>query len=270
MRFNAFGPSNGWELKTREILREALPEYDVDPHMRLANVVKGRIPDNFAMAGYEVDFTVREKGTGYVLCAIELDGWQHNTKNGQRKDANKNRWLREARIKLIRIKSPEEAVNIHELMRQPDNFETPQEKIYSFEKKAERASKNNAPSKFVKYIISVIGVIAFFSVVMNFANIGAQKTINSLGKNAHAEQQKLQQQNNQRIETAQTEAKWHAEQEAMQAAARQRIEAAQPHYEQRVVKGKSVRECQVDGVITNESIRCMKNHYETVLVSGNQ
>jgi hypothetical protein len=141
------------------------------------------------------------------------------------------------------------------------------EEPYSFEQKAKRTSKNNTPINLARYVIGVIGIIG---ITMNFINVGAQKTIENPKKSLLVQEQQLQQQKNQKIETEQAEAKWHAEQEAMQAAAKQKIEAAQPHYEQRVVKGKSVRECQVDGVITNESIRCMKNHYETVLVSGNQ
>lgn len=114
----ASGPSNNWELQTREILRNALPEYDIDPHMRLSNVVKGRIETSREMAMYEIDFCVREKATGFVICAIELDGWQHRTENGQRKDGNKNLWLAQAKIQLIRITHPDQAVNIRQLMGQ--------------------------------------------------------------------------------------------------------------------------------------------------------
>jgi hypothetical protein len=106
-------------------LRNTLPEYDIDPHMRLSNVVKGRIATTQQMAMYEIDFCVREKATGFVVCAIELDGWQHGTENGQRKDGNKNLWLAQAKIQLIRITHPDQAVNIRQLMgqqNQPKGF----------------------------------------------------------------------------------------------------------------------------------------------------
>ena len=166
----ASGPSNNWELKTREILRSVLPEYDIDPHMRLSNVVKGRIAATQQMAMYEIDFCVREKATGFVICAVELDGWQHETINGNRKDAKKNKWLEEAGIRLIRIKHPNEAAKIRAILSRSPK---PQIK-YAFE---------HSPSIFekkfkagIKYSVMTISFVLIMLFIMN-------KAVNKLTNN---------------------------------------------------------------------------------------
>lgn len=257
---NPPSPSNKWELKTREILREALPEYDIDTHMRLTNVVKGRIKETSQMAMYELDFTIREKATGYVICVVELDGWQHNTLNGKRKDAKKNQWLAEARIQLIRIKKPEEASHIRNLIQQLGNLKITQEnKLYSFEHKP--------TTKITKKLKASALLIIFVVLIMWGFYKGTIAVLNNMGKKAVTQQQQLQKQNQQWAD----QQRLAMQQKTQQATeVQEKIVATQPHYEQRVVKGKSVRECEVDGAITNASLKCMKDHYETVLVSGNQ
>jgi hypothetical protein len=168
------GPSNNWELQTREILRNALPEYDIDPHMRLSNVVKGRIAATQQMAMYEVDFCVREKATGFVVCAIELDGWQHKTENGQRKDGNKNLWLAQAKIQLIRITHPNQAINIRQLIEQK-NQQKEQEEFVRF------TPVNNhdfgaAKNAIAAVIVTVVGVWIFIG-LMNGLGHQLSKTI---------------------------------------------------------------------------------------------
>jgi len=37
------GPSTSRERETLLLLRAALPEYEINPHMRLANVIKGKL-----------------------------------------------------------------------------------------------------------------------------------------------------------------------------------------------------------------------------------
>lgn len=248
------GPSNSWELKTREILRSVLPEYDIDPHMRLSNVVSGRIRVTQQMAMYEIDFCVREKISGAVICAIELDGWQHGTQEGQRKDANKNRWLDEAGIMIIRIKKPEDAINIRQRMKE--------------KKHARKADKH-----FGRYIASVLMTIVFIGALMWVLNVEIKKIFSNMGTKIVAQQQQdieQQQRSRQLFLDAQAASSAVQKQEAEQAEVRRRVEATQPHYEQILVKAKSSRECRKDNVITNESIKCMKDHYEMVLVSGNQ
>lgn len=136
---------------------------------------------------------------------------------------------------------------------------------YAFENKANKSAKKPAPSPFIKYIVSVICIILFGIFTMNFMNIGAQKTIENLGEKTRIQNQQLQKQNQQWAKQQEKAAQKKAQLEIIQ----KQIEASKPHYEQRAVKAKSLEECTKNGVITNESLRCMKDHYETVLVSGN-
>jgi len=85
------GPSTSRERETLLLLREALSEYEINPHMRLANVVKGKLSYTRAMGQYELDFVVQDPATGEVICAIELDDSTHDTEDGRRRDANINR-----------------------------------------------------------------------------------------------------------------------------------------------------------------------------------
>jgi hypothetical protein len=49
------------------------------------------------------------------------------------------------------------------------------------------------------------------------------------------------------------------------------VAASLPHYEKKLVRENSLRECRSnDKIITNENMRCMQDHYNMVLVSGNQ
>lgn len=95
--------------------------------MRLANVVRGRLNYTRAMGQYEMDFVVQDPTTGEVVCAIELDDPTHDTEDGRRRDGNKNGWMAKARIKLIRIREPSEALNIRELMNKPIDLNIPEE-----------------------------------------------------------------------------------------------------------------------------------------------
>jgi len=113
------GPSTQRERETLLLLRQALPEYEINPHMRLANVVRGRLNYTRAMGQYEMDFVVQDPTTGEVVCAIELDDPTHDTEDGRRRDGNKNGWMAKARIKLIRIRMPSDAITIRERMNQP-------------------------------------------------------------------------------------------------------------------------------------------------------
>lgn len=246
------------ELETEKILQAALPEYIIRANMRLVDVIHaGR--QFIYMRGYHLDFVICDEEAN-TIAAVELDDSTHNTKDGQRRDANKNRWMAQAKIKLIRIRTPEEALNIRELMEKQDNFNEiennnltiQKEKIYSFE-------KPHTSNNFWAFSIPIMAIVII--------SWGLSSPVKQQPKKIAAPTQITPQPP---IISAEEFAKARAQQEAMQAAARQRIDATQPHYEQRVVKGKSVRECQIDGVITNASVLCMKDHYETVLVSGNQ
>ncbi len=238
---NTQGPSNNWELETRRILQQQLPEYDVDPHMRLANVVQGRVRVVRAMSQYEIDFTVRDKETGAVVCAIELDGPTHDTDDGRRRDANKNKWLAQAGIKLIRIRHPDEANNIRSLIenQQVEEMVEPHWSESTF-------SKSGKSGRFLTYI--AMTAMSMFVVWFGFAMVE-----NYIQKRTAEITQKAQQR------AAQQHAETRPGTQAVQ----------QPTYERVLVRGRSARECaRPDGTLDNYTVRCMSDHYEMVQVNG--
>jgi cell division protein FtsB len=283
------GPSTKRERETLLLLREALPEYEINPHMRLANVVKGKLSYTRAMGQYEMDFVVQEPATGEVICAIELDDSTHDTEDGRRRDANKNRWMSQARIKLIRIRMPSDAITIRERMNQPiehtieykipEPIERPyRERVnqpiehnmpwngpYLFEKKP-RLSR--AERSILSVLIVVIGaplaIWLMISVISHAANQFSNAVMATAMKSSQQSLARLQQQNAAKVE----QARLMKQQEMEQAEARRRVAAQQPHYERVLVKGKSARECSNGNVIDNASVACMQDHYETVLVNG--
>lgn len=252
------GPSTKRERETLLLLREALPEYEINPHMRLANVVKGKLPYTGAMGQYELDFVVQDPKTGEVVCAIELDDPTHDTDDGRRRDANKNRWMAQARIPLIRIRMPDEALTIRERLNQPINFDIPEATIYSFENKP--ASKS-ATKQIQATAFSIAAIIfawwAFTSVMKGITN--------SFNSKALALQQQINHQNAAR--QAETDSLKQLQAEQMDA--HRNANALPSHYERVLVRGKSVRECSNGNVINDASVACMKDHYETVWVTGN-
>ncbi|MEQ1525699.1 MAG: DUF2726 domain-containing protein [Gallionella sp.] len=245
------------ELETEKILQAALPEYTIRANMRLVDVIHaGR--QYIYMRGYHLDFVISDKNAN-TIAAVELDDSTHDTEDGKRRDANKSRWMTEAKIQLIRIRTPEEAHNIRTLIKQPIAFSESSERVYAFEKKTSRTSRTEKTIQafFIKVIFgTIVGAITIWGL-----NSVAQNTIKNIGKTATDTQKQ--------IAEIQANARLRAQQETSQAEASRRIDTIQPHYEQRMVKGKPVRECQDNGAITNASVLCMKDHYEAVLVSGN-
>jgi very-short-patch-repair endonuclease len=282
-------PSTNRERETLLLLRDALPEYEINPHMRLANVVKGKVPYSWALGQYELDFVVQDPATGAVICAIELDDSTHDTEDGRRRDANKNRWMSQAGIKLIRIRKPSDAITIRESMNQPiehtieynipETIERPyRERVnqpiehnmpwnepYLFEKKP---GLSKAERSILSALIVVIGaplaIWLMISVVSHAANRFSSAVMETAMKSSQQNLARLQQQNAARVE----QARLMKQQEMEQAEARRRVAAQQPHYERVLVKGKSARECSEGNVINNASVACMQDHYETVLVNG--
>lgn len=255
------GPPTNRERETLLLLREALSEYEINPHMRLANVVKGKLSYTRAMGQYELDFVVRDPATGEVICAIELDDSTHDTEDGRRRDANKNRWMAQARIKLIRIRVPADATTIRERMNQPIEYNILEERIFSFEKRprsSKGAKRLQAAMLFI--IVIALGMWGVNAVIKGMTN----NFVNKVQAQQKQLQQKLLQQNADQL----AEARFQKQQEMEQAEARRRVEAQQPHYERMLVKGKTARECSNGNVINNASVECMKDHYEMVLVSG--
>lgn len=171
------GPSTNRERETLLLLREALPEYEINPHMRLANVVKGKLAYTRAMGQYELDFVVQAPATGEVICAIELDDSTHDTDDGRRRDGNKNRWMAQARIPLIRIRMPNEALTIRERMNQPINYNIPEENIYSFEKKPTSKYGNKFYAPAFAIAAGIIVFLAFNSVMNGITSSFSNKAL---------------------------------------------------------------------------------------------
>lgn len=120
-------------------------------------------------------------------------------------------------------------------------------------------------------IINLIAIILFGLAMYWFLNKGTQKTLVTIGENTAAKQQQLQKDLQLRAEQQRAQIEWQKKDAAEQAEMRTRIEAKQPHYERVFVEAKSHQECKrSDGVITEQVIWCQKNHYEKILVSGNQ
>ena len=251
------GPSTNRERETLLLLREALPEYEINPHMRLANVVKGRLAYIGAMGQYELDFVVQAPATGEVICAIELDDSTHDTEDGMRRDANKNRWMAQARIPLIRIRMPNEASTIRERLNQPINFDIPEKTIFSFEKKKTSGVGTRKINAAVFAFLAIAFVLWAFNAVM-------KNVTSNFSNKALAMQQQINQQNL----TRQAEINSLKKLEADQLEAGRKVNIQPPHYERVLVRGKSVRECSINGVINNTSVACMKDHYENVWMNG--
>lgn len=246
------GPSTIRERETLLLLRKALPEYEINPHMRLANVVKGRLPYTRAMGQYELDFVVQYPATGEVLCSIELDDSTHDSEDGRRRDANKNRWMAQAQIKLVRIRMPEEAINIRERIAQtsvPDN-----KFIHLFKPKPNL----DLGPKYAQRIIR--GVVAIAFAIWGFSTLGKVVTSNSTA----AMQQQILQQNVAR----QNEILLQRNRKIEQTEITPKVPVQPPHYERILIQGKSARECSKGNVLNNGTLECMKDHYEMVWVNG--
>lgn len=272
-----------------------MPEYEIHPNMRLVDVIETP-PHMFLEASrFHLDFVIWDNERK-IIAAIELDDSTHDTIKAQARDAKKDAWLNQARIKLIRIRSLQEISSIRTQIRE---FEFPttenksmslDERDYTYNPKQFRGSKTNFQNKTNEEIYaqaigkakkegkSLLASIAFAGFMGLALYFGTQAIFKNMGKNVIAQQQKLQQENQQRtnaqraaIEQAKAQEAWYKQQELEKAEIRKRIETQQPHYERVFVKAKSPTECKrSDGVITDQVIWCMKNHYEKVWVSGNQ
>lgn len=221
--------------------------------MRLANVVKGRIRFVMAMSQYEIDFTVRDKETGKVICAIELDGPTHDTLDGQRRDSNKNKWLADAGIQLVRLRHPNEANDIRTLMEAPIIPSIPP--IW-------RKSKPMEPD--LSRLLLKIGapLAAIFLLWMVSGNFSK-----NIQNNVATQIQQMQQPNAAQQAEALKQAQAAENLRKQQAAAM----AQQAKYERVLVRGKSARECaRPDGTLDNSTVKCMSDHYETVLANSHQ
>jgi len=270
------------ELEVEKILQELLPEYVIRANVRLADVLHAGNQFKW-MSGYHLDFVICDENAN-VIAAVELDDSTHDTDDGRRRDSNKNRWLEKANIKLIRIRTLEEAQDIRELLTRPNTINRSSlhylgmreanesllindgwERTSSAVGSQYRARKSNSMIVAIVIVIVLLwGVNAFLSNRMNklSANTVAQQSTTQLQSESLLDRQKRL------LKQQQDELAWKKRQEQEIELVRARIEAQQPHYERVLVKGKSARECSNGNVINNETIQCTKTHYEDILVNG--
>lgn len=250
------------EIETLKQLREQLPEYEIYPNMRLADVIKADWKLFRSIGTYHLDFVVCDY-KAHVIAAIELDDSTHDNPKARERDAKKDGYLREAGIRLFRIRAPHEANQIAKLIKFGGSERTafnPREGAPFARSCIKQPSIFSESTKISLAImaVSAIGLWVFWLLLFNNASQNFKKQIAdrvAVAKQAENEQQKILIQRGQEISNQLPS---------------QNV-LAQPVYQQVLVKGKSVRECRGAGnVIDNKSVQCMNDHYEMVEVGKTQ
>lgn len=274
------------ELEIENILQSQLPEYTIRANVRLADVIHAGKQFKW-MSGYHLDFVICDQQVN-VIAAVELDDATHDTDDGRRRDKNKNRWLEQAKIKLIRIRTRQEAQQIRELINPTSKPIKSLHEILSIREAApteletkgwKQDMSKHLPTYPVTQPVLKRKIIGMFLVLVTIIavfwgiNFFLQTFLKKMGSHVVAQQQAIQIENQQRIDAQrtemqrqQTEQAWKKQQEIEVAQVQRKLEAEQPHYERILVRGKSPEECSPSGVIDNAAVMCMRDHYENVLV----
>ncbi|MEW6563336.1 MAG: DUF2726 domain-containing protein [Pseudomonadota bacterium] len=95
------------EQEALSLLRMALPEFEVFPNMRLADVVRVPWRDFNRVRGFHLDFVICTR-RGFPLGAVELDDATHDSERARERDARKDAILMQADIPLLRIRHIDE------------------------------------------------------------------------------------------------------------------------------------------------------------------
>lgn len=257
------------EIETLKQLREQLTEYEIYPNMRLADVIKADWKLFRSIGTYHLDFVVCDH-KAHVIAAIELDDSTHDNPKARERDAKKDGYLREAGIRLFRIRAPHEANQIAKLIKFGGSERTafnPREGApfslgYT---KSQSRYKTNSNIFLIKMAILAIGMFAIWVVFNNFSQNLQKQNIErlTLARQTAVGQQKIA------IQRAQEESK-QPQQQALLNSTQNNL-SQQPGYEQIFVKGKSARECRnADGAMDNKTVLCMNDHYEMVEVGKAQ
>lgn len=253
------------EIETLKLLKDLLPEYEIYPNMRLADVIKADWKLFNLISKYHLDFVVCDH-KAHVIAAIELDDSTHDNKKARERDAKKDEYLRLAGISLFRIRVPHEVVQVATLIKRSESEQTaysPRENAspaHSYTKSQSRyKTKGSIP--LAKIAITVIGMLAIWFVFNNFSQ-NLQKQIierSALARQTAMEQQRITIQHAHEISKQ-------AQQQALPILAQANV-VQQSELEQIFVKGRSARECRnTDGAMDNKTVLCMKDHYEMVKV----
>lgn len=242
------------EIETLKLLKVSLPEFEIYPNMRLADVIKADRKLFNQICKYHLDFVICDH-QAHVIAAVELDDYTHDNNQARERDAKKDEFLRSADIRLFRICLPNEAIQVAKLIRDGGLAES----VFVRRKNAPFLSKptQRMPIDVHNFLllmgVSAIGMLVFW--------VG----FNSFSQN-------LQKQTFDRIVVAQqvaVEQQIKREKEALKSGERRILpDSAQNNMVQQamggvtLVKAKSARECRnSDGAMDNKTVLCMKDHY---------
>lgn len=296
-------PLSDRERETLKLLRGALPECEIHANMRLADVIKAEWWQFNSIKGYHLDFVICDQD-GHTVAAVELDDSTHDNLKARERDAKKDGWLRDAGIKLIRIRKPHEANEIRQLIKeyQPKGFfqEPQRPPILGPGKDNSRippipvSPKNPSPYTrhrigrsrhittqqiFARMAATVIGMFVIWMVFANFVSNQQKRMVEASQKAQQQMKQRAAEQQAEAQRRAQTAESLHRKQEAVSASQTEqlrkyeqaiiyqhelKVAAQQPRYERVFVRAKSGAECRKGNVIDNEVVRCMADHYEIV------
>lgn len=256
-RNNKKKPLSEREREALKLLRDALPEYEIYANMRLADVIKADWRQFNYIKGFHLDYVICDQD-GHTIAAVELDDSTHDNLKAQERDAKKNKWLSDAGIKLIRIRQPQEAIGIRQLI---DGYKSSGFAQASWRPQPHSNIRtvqiNNVKNPFQNFVILMVGVFVFWLSYSFISN-------NMLKRNSQQAllmQQRLASQQNEALKRNQAAENLLRQQEV---AVQQ-----QPKYERILIRGKSARECaRPDGTLDNYTVLCMRDHEEVVLVSG--
>lgn len=228
------------EIEALKLLRENLPEYEIYPNMRLADVIKADWKLFNRISKYHLDFVVCDHQAN-VIAAVELDDSTHDNPKAQERDAKKDDYLHSAGIRFFRIRLPHEAIHVAKLIKGGGSERTavnPRDGI-----SIGRKSNSNTLAKIA---ISVTGMFAIW-MIFSYTSQSFQKQL--------VEQQQIQIQRVQEV----TKRVQQPIQNPPQASLKQ------PDIAKILVKGKSAHECMnTDGALDNNTVLCMTDHYEMV------
>lgn len=249
-------PLSERERETLKQLRKSLPGYEIYANMRLADAIKADWKQFRHIKGYHLDFVICNQ-IGDIVAAVELDDSTHDNRKAQERDAKKNKWLNDADIKLIRIREPQEAIGIKQLIDEYKPKEFFQESWSPQPHSNINTNRNNkATHPFQKIAITIMGICVIW-LIFNYINNNILKQ--SLERALLIPQRQI-------IQTSDTQRTQAAENLHKQ----QEITALQqPKYERLLIRAKSARECaRPDGTLDNYTVLCMSDHHEMVLVTN--
>lgn len=242
-------PLSERERETLKLLRESLPEYEIFPHLRLADAGKTDGQRINSDASYHLDFVICDI-YGHTVATVELADTAHDNLPAQSRDKNNNGWRQGAGINLIRIRQPQEASAIRQLIAERKaEAAAPHAWMLTQSLKPEAEGNTKSSQRIVAAI--AIPVISMFALWMMFNIMGAD----------------FQKQPSANVPPAQQRSGQQAEQEAS-LFRQHNLSTLQPT-ESVLAREKSARKCtRPDGTSDDHAVLCMKNHHVSLPKNG--